>query len=372
MKSINVMHVIEELGVGGAERVVANYIKYHDTSCYIPQVCTLKGGGPFADEIISSNYKVTMLNKKPGLHFRIIRDLKNLIKKENIRVLHLHNPPANNWGIPASFLNRGIISIRTEHNIFYKDRVMKGYPFVNALLGLFNSRIICVSNQVKRTHLQKDWLNRKKYITIYNGIEGEAYKKDYDLKSLRREFGINDGQPIVGKIASLSKQKAHTNYFECVKMVLKKIPDAVFLVVGDGNLRDELKSRCEQMGLNKKIVFTGNRKDIPAILNMLDVFVLSSDWEGFPMTILEAMAAARPCVVTDVGGNREAVIESLTGFLVPPKNPSALAERIIEVLLDPNLSHYMGQAGRERFEAEFTVRKMVAETEQIYNQCLGV
>lgn len=368
--AINVMHVIQELNVGGAERVVANYVKHHDRAQFMPQVCAISEGGAVADEIESYGVKVTVLGKKPGLDLCVLPKLRHLLRSENIKILHLHNPPANNWGVPASILNNGIVTVRTEHNVFYKGRVVWGYPAINSILGFFNKKIITVSDEVKRSHFKKDFLFRKKYITIYNGIEGVLYNKQMDISHLRKELNIKTGVQIVGKIASLSKQKAHGNFLNAASLILKDVPDTIFLVVGDGKLRREVEGRAIELGIRNHIIFTGVRKDIPELLNLMDVFVLSSDWEGLPMTILEAMAAGRPCVVTDVGGNREAVIDGETGFLVPPQNPDALAKSIIRLLKDKDMSKRFGERGQARFEKEFTVEMMVSKTEELYRQYL--
>jgi glycosyltransferase involved in cell wall biosynthesis len=212
---------------------------------------------------------------------------------------------------------------------------------------------------------------RKKYITIYNGIEGDIYKGNFDVSYLRHEFGIEPNQPVVGIIASLSKQKAHGIFLKCAEIILKKIPEARFLIIGDGQLRDMLERQSNDMGLQERVIFTGVRHDIPELLNFINVFTLSSDWEGFPMTILEAMAAGKPCVVTDVGGNREAIMDGVTGFLVPKQDPMALAEKIVKLLIDKRLSQNLGEEARRRFEKEFNVQSMVSKTEQVYLECLG-
>lgn len=371
-KQIKVMHVIQELNVGGAERVVANYVKNHDRAMFTPQVCAISEGGAVADEIEACGVKVTVLGKRPGLDLSVIGRFRKLVADEGVKILHLHNPPANNWGVPASLLNHGVVTVRTEHNVFYKGRIVRGYPVINMALGMFNSKIITVSEQVKKSHLAKDFLNRKKYVTVYNGIEGGIYKKHYDTDRIRHELAIPSGSPVIGKIASLSRQKAYPVFLMCAAAVLKKRPDAVFLAIGGGKLKQELESARDAMGLGGKVIFTGIRHDIPMLLQLMDIFMLSSDWEGLPMTVLEAMASSRPCVVTDVGGNREAVIDGETGIITPPGDPDALATAVLGLLENKKLMKRMGEKGRERFENNFTVESMVAKTESIYLRALGI
>lgn len=371
MAAMKVLHVIESMGVGGAERVVANYIKYHDRAQFHPQVCTLKQGGETADELRARQVTVHSLHKKDGLDLHVLTALRRVIHDEGIRIVHLHNPPANNWGVPATLLNRHVVNVRTEHNVFYRGRIMPGYPLINMLLGYFNDRILAVSDQVRISHMGKDPLCRRKYRTVYNGIDSEIYGKPCDGSVLRNELGLLEGSRIIGVVASLTKQKRLDLFLHSVRLLVQKHPDLSALIIGDGTLKGELATLSTSMGLANTVRFLGNRKDVPRLMQLMNVFVLSSDWEGLPMTIIEAMASRTPCVVTDVGGNREAVLDGQTGFLVPPRDPEAMAGKIAELLEDADLAAHFGEGGFQRFQMMFTASGMVTKTEQIYREVLA-
>ncbi|MBW1613078.1 MAG: glycosyltransferase [Deltaproteobacteria bacterium] len=161
-------------------------------------------------------------------------------------------------------------------------------------------------------------------------------------------------------------EKGFEYLVETLPDVLREYPDARFLIVGEGPLRDKLKVKSEELSVEDKVVFTGFRSDIKEILSAVDLLVVPSLLEGFPMVTLEAMAMAKPIVATNIDGITEQITDGVTGILVPPKDPSALAKAIIRALTNKELARSMGLSAREKVELEFSVEKMVAETERVY------
>ena len=153
--------------------------------------------------------------------------------------------------------------------------------------------------------------------------------------------------------------------------MLNDIPGAQFLIVGDGATRAELETLCAQLDLGNNVHFAGARKDIHQLLRAIDVFTLSSTKETFPIAVLEAMACARPVVCTDVGGTSEAVEDGVSGYLVPPKDPTQLAARLTELLSNPELARRMGEAGRRRIEADYSLERSVQATERAFEEILN-
>lgn len=151
---------------------------------------------------------------------------------------------------------------------------------------------------------------------------------------------------------------------------MKKLTEGIVLMVGDGELRPQVEEYIGRHGLEERLRLLGQRGDIPQILAASDIFVLSSDWEGLPYTIIEAMMSGLPVVATRVGGVPELVENEVTGFIVPPKNPQALAKGLQRLLDDPELRHRMGQLGREKALREFTLDRMLRETERVYEEVL--
>jgi glycosyltransferase involved in cell wall biosynthesis len=370
MKKVNVLHLIYSLEVGGAEKVIYHYADIlRKDLIFNPIVCAIRKRGPIAEEIASLGVKVVDIQDsyRIGTFFRLIK----LILKEDIKIIHAHNPMPNIIGVPAAILTGMRKVIRTEHNIFYNGRVSRWYPILNALLGLYNYRIIAVSDMVRDSHIRKDPFSKGKYLTIYNGIKSHL-NGAWDRSHYYHTFGIQEGSKVVGIIASFTNQKGHRYFIEMAEILAGEFDQLSFLLIGDGPLRPQIEQMIKTKGLNNRITLTGIRNDIPALLQFLDIFVLSSLWEGFPMTIIEAMAAGKPIVVTDVGGNREAVIDGLIGYLVPPADSKALAEAVRKILLDESLASAMGSEGKRRFEKEFVAERMVEKTREIYKQSLGI
>jgi glycosyltransferase involved in cell wall biosynthesis len=341
MKRIKVFHIVYSLQLGGAESVVTNYALHHNRRIYEPVVVALTEGGPLHEDLQAAGVKTYILGKRVGFDPRVIFKLARIMREEGVEIVHVHTPLANNWGVPAALLSRVRTVIRTEHGLIRRERQF--YVFVNAILGLFNRRILAVSNRAKEVHVTRDPLSRRKYMTVYNGIDVGRYQNARDTTLLRTELGLPEGTPVVGIIGSLIPLKGHRDFLKMAELIARTRGEVRFLVVGEGPLRHELESMARTRGLGDRVIFTGARRDIPELLSLMDVFVLSSWSEAHPLTILEAMAAGKPVVATDVGGNPESVVHGETGFTVPPEDGEKLFEKVKKL-------------------------KMVAETEAIYEE----
>jgi glycosyltransferase involved in cell wall biosynthesis len=167
-------------------------------------------------------------------------------------------------------------------------------------------------------------------------------------------------------VARLDEQKGHRYLLEAAV----EIPEAVFVLVGDGPERAALEKQVHQLKLEDRVLFFGFRNDIQNWLSACDLFVLPSLYEGLPIAVLEAMAAGKPVIATDIPGNREAVVDGLTGCLVAPQDPRSLAVAIRSLLADSALRKRMGQAGREIVSQKFSMKEMVRQVTEVYTECL--
>jgi glycosyltransferase involved in cell wall biosynthesis len=188
---------------------------------------------------------------------------------------------------------------------------------------------------------------------------------------LRASLGIPAEAKTIGVVARLIAYKGHRFFLQACQEIKRRHPRATFLLIGDGPEAGSLAALSRQLGLQEAVRFLGTRSDIPQLLSLLDVVALPSLEEGFPNVVLEAMAAGKPVVATRVGGTPEAVIHRETGLLVPPKDPRALADAILEVLDDPQRANAMGQAGCERVRKAFDLSRMVQEIEALYEELIA-
>lgn len=371
-KKISVMHVIYSLDAGGAEAVVANFAKYHNNNIFRYIICVISGGEFYKNEIIKSKAKFYNLAKSKNLiNFCFLIKFIRIIKNEKVCILHLHNLSPSFWGTLAGLISGVKVILRTEHNILLegKNCEKKLKNFCRRWLGIFQKRIICVSNQVLASHTEKDKIFRKKYIKIYNGIDISKFSNK-SCVDYRKQFHLPKDSTLIGKVARLTDQKGHEYILEAAKIIIERNPKVFFLIIGDGPKKQKLIKLAESMNLLNNVLFIGKRADVPNILKSIDIFVLSSLWEGFPMTIIEAMASGLPIIVTDVGGNSEAVKNGTNGILIPPKNSKELANAVFKLLENIELRKKMGKKSREIVTKKFTALQMVKKTENQYLKLL--
>jgi glycosyltransferase involved in cell wall biosynthesis len=203
---------------------------------------------------------------------------------------------------------------------------------------------------------------------IHNGVDLQRYDETVPCCTLPEEYGMEPGSQIVGVVARLEPEKGHPTLFEAWPAVLRAVPDAYLLIVGEGSRRDALEALARELRIAHRVVFTGRRDDVPAVTAALDVAVLPSYREAQGLTILEAMALSRPVVASNVGGIPEMVEDGVTGLLVPPHDADALAAAIIRLLTDHPYADTLGRAGHDLVHERFCVEIMVEAVESIYDE----
>jgi len=363
---INVLYIIWSLGLGGAEQVVINLAKGLDRNRFQPFICCLNDEGLFADELKAKGIKVFALKKKSGIDLAVIGQIKEIITQNYIHVVHTHLWGANLWGRIAGIL-AGRPVVITEHNV---DVWKKWYHKVaDYCLVWFTAKVCVVSERVKKFYHQRVRLPIKKIEVVYNGIDPmpvSAAREDLDR--LRQDLHLKKGVPVVVNIGRLVEAKANHIFIKAVRVLLKRDISVQALIVGDGPLMEQLQQGNLDLIHEGKIVFAGLRKDVPAILDLADISVLSSTREGFSIVVLECMAKGIPFVATDVGGNSEQIVDGQTGFLVPRGDIRALADAIEKVLKNPTLKASMGEASKKIIREKFSLERMVQQMERIYQE----
>ena len=365
---VKVMHVVESLQAGGAERVVSEYAKWHDRSRYEPEVCCVLSAGPFADSVCASGVPVHVLARKSKFDIGVVFRLARIIRRGRFDVVHNHNFASLAAGLPASILARTKVVVRTEHNVL-RGRV-PGRHHASRVAVLREDAQIAVSDAVRRSHTDCGRIRPARFVTILNGIDEERLAPTTDRASMRRALGLPDDAIVCLNIGSLTPQKNRHSLLDAAAQ-LADIEELRVLIVGSGPEEEELKRRTSELGLSERVLFLGQRLDIPDLLAASDVFVLSSDWEGLPITILEAMASGVPCVSTAVGGIPEALTDGVNGLIVEPGDPTALAGGLRRLACDAELRGRLAGAARGEFERRFTARHMVRQTEALYDLALS-
>jgi glycosyltransferase involved in cell wall biosynthesis len=215
--------------------------------------------------------------------------------------------------------------------------------------------------------LERDGIARDRVEVVHDGVNVAAIDKQPVLDA-HAAFWLPHGAPLVGNVAALAPHKGQRHLVAAAARVIRKFPDARFLIVGDGELRDPLERQVKTLGLERHVFLTGFREDALALMKSLDIFVMSSLTEGLGSAILEAMTCEKPVVGTRTGGIPEAVVDGVTGLLVPPRDEAALAAAIGRLLGDPDLRQSYGRAGRARVERAFSVDRLVEGTARVYSE----
>jgi glycosyltransferase involved in cell wall biosynthesis len=234
-------------------------------------------------------------------------------------------------------------------------------------------RIICVSEAVRQVVLEREGVPADRTVVIRNGIAlpGGAPPAE-DLSAARSELGFGPHHRIVGMVANLEHAVKGARFFvEALPLIVGKVPEARFVVLGEGRERASLQARARELGVGDRVVFAGFRPDVRRFYPVFDVSVLTSLSEGLSITILESMSFGVPVVATRVGGNPELVRHGESGFLVPPKDVEAFADAVVRVLEDPALARKLGARGREIVERDFTLEAVATRYAALYRDVLG-
>jgi glycosyltransferase involved in cell wall biosynthesis len=203
---------------------------------------------------------------------------------------------------------------------------------------------------------------------VYNGVDLERYDNQEACCTLHEEYGMEPGSQIVGVVARLEPEKGHPTLLEAWPAVLRAVPSAYLLIVGEGTRRAAIESKARELRIAHRVVFTGRRDDVPAVTAALDVAVLPSYREAQGMVILEAMALSRPVVASNVGGVPEMIEDGVTGLLVPPRDAEALAAAIVRLLTNHPLADTLGRAGHDMVHDRFCIELMVSVIASIYDE----
>ena len=293
-----------------------------------------------------------------------------LIRRESPQIVHTHLFKSDFHGRLAARIAGVPVVVSTLHSIdpWAQERSLgRLYGWT----ARFADRVIAVSEDVRRFHAAHTGIPEEKLVTIENGVDIHRFAGlESAGRSVRKELDIDNAALVFGVVGRLTPPKDHSTFLKAAALILQKAPQARFLLVGEGPLRKDLELQAQEIGLGNALIFTGLRKDIPAVLAAVDVLVFSSLWEGLPVALLEGMAAARPVVATAVGGIPEVVLPDKSAILVPPGDADALAQACLRLSSDSATRHSMGQAGLERVVARYSIDAMIDRTAALYAKLL--
>ncbi|MHA7816381.1 MAG: glycosyltransferase [Pseudohaliea sp.] len=368
--SARILHVTFDMGIGGTEQVIRNLVLAADASRYAMSVFCLEAPvGAFGERLQAAGIDVTAHGRRPGLDGGLVRALRRHLREQRIDLLHCHQYTPWAYGVLAA-LGTGVPVVFTEHGRFHPDRRSRKRRFVNPLLARRTARVTAISQATARALVDYEYLPAGRVEVVYNGI-GELDVPAETARAARERYHIPPQAPLLGTIARFDPIKNHPMLLRAFAQVLGTQPDARLLMVGDGPERPRTEALAAELGIADRVVFTGFEPEPAALLAAMDLFLLPSLSEGTSMTLLEAMALGKPCVVTDVGGNPEIVIDGETGRVTPSDDAGAFADALTGLLADPARREAMAGAAKARFATEFTSARMAERYAAIYDDILG-
>lgn len=299
---------------------------------------------------------------------RAVWHVYRALKREKVEILNTHSS-VDSWA--ASFAGRlaGIAIVRTRH----LSVPLRRNPFTKLLYSKLCDRIVTMGEAVRQLLIREAGVKPSKVISVPTGIDLEQFDSFRGGgEAVREELGIAKDIPLIGIVAVLRSWKGHRFFLEAVPLVLEKVPPARFLIVGEGPQQRNIQRWIEEMGLEETVVMTGHREDVPEVLAALDVVVsASTQAEGVPQSLVQALAMEKPVVATDVGGVGEIIRDRETGLLVPPANPKAMAEATLAILSDPEAARALGRRGRGLVERSYSLERMLDQVEAVYQDLIA-
>jgi glycosyltransferase involved in cell wall biosynthesis len=322
-------------------------------------------GAPLAASARSEDLDVVEMRMRGEADLAAMCRLARLIRSRRCDIVHMHTSHAHTLGCFASlFARRGVrvVSRRVDFSIVKN-------PFSRLKYRWGVDRYVAISDAVKAV-MVADGVAAERIAVVHSGVDISRFDSVEANEQMREDLKLQPGQPVIGNVAHLAKHKGHRCLLDAVPEIIKEFPDAKFMIVGDGELRADLERQVAGLGIEGSVIFTGFRKDVPRLLSLFDLFVMASHMEGLCTSVMDAMAARVPAVVTDAGGLPELVRNEVSGLVVPAKDPAALALAIVRLLRNREEAARFAAAARRTVEEKYSVDAMVEGNIRVYDDLL--
>lgn len=356
------------LNIGGAEKVHYEIVRHLDNSVFTKKLCCLYGPGTIGKILIEEGADLSHSLMKNKYDMIGIYNFFRLIKKERPDLLCIQSLPLTLFlGFICGKILKVPSIVAVVHDMIESNKWTSFKSgLVNKLIMHRLDKIIVVSEARMNSLIKEYNLKPEKLILIHNSIDTQRFVNLKDGNGFRREIGVSDGDKIIGMVGRLVYEKAYDIFLRSARKINERMPNSKFLVIGDGKERKNLEILASSLGIRDRVIFLGERQDIPRLIALFDVAVLSSRIESFPVALLEYMAASRPIVATDVGGNSEIILHGETGYLVPSEQPEALAKAVVELFNDRRKAEEMGRLARKTAENRFSLERMMSKMEKFF------
>ena len=344
----NILFIVRTMGQGGTENVVLQLCEI--LSDKVNKIVVCSSGGVHEKKLQEMGIKHYMIpdiaSKNPMDMLKSCRSIKNVINEEQITIVHSHHRMAAFYAELVA--PKSVVKVANAHNTFSDKKKL-------TQLAYRNTKVIAVGEMVKKNLTKYFDISEEQVHVIHNAV------KPFDGKIIPVEILYKEhanGNVLIGNIGRLSEQKGMTYFIEAAEITTRTHPEARFVIVGDGEEKEKLHAQVRARGIQDKVLFLGYRNDIQNVMSQLDFIVLSSLWEGLPLTPIEAYSVGKTVVGTAVDGTPEIIRDSVDGYLVESRNSVQLAEKMNELIENPEMRESMGIQAMKRYQEEFSFEKL--------------
>lgn len=372
---LGVVALVDRLVQGGAERIAAEIAIRLDPERFASTLCVTRWSDPghaAAPDVpeqlraaaAAAGVRFLGLARRATWDLAAWRPLVAHLRGGGVQVVHGHMLGSNVWAVVLGRAAGVPVVVAHEHSWSFDGR--PGRRLLDRhLIARGSDAVIACSDADRRRMIEIEGIAASDVVLLRNGIDPRAPTPGRDV---RRELGIAADAPVVGTVATLRPEKRLDMLLRAVALLRRQHPDVRVIIAGDGPERGRLEALVAQLGLAGAAMLLGRRADVPDVLQAIDVAANCSDFEGSPLSVLEYMEAARPVVAGSVGGLPELIEDGVHGVLVAPRDPSALANGLHELLADPQRRRRMGEAARRRRREHFSLDVMVADVQELYER----
>lgn len=365
--ALDILHVVENLERGGLERMVIDLVGVQHAAGHRCRAICLFQPGALAGELEAQGIPVDACRKRGGFDLAAVRRLRGWLRATPGAVVHTHNANAHYHTVAAALGLPIARLINTRHGMGAAQPRSRGeWLYRRAMRRTDTVAAVCEAARARFS--QQGVSPRGRLLSVPNGIRIDRFSPATEERraALCSDLGLAPGTRIIGTVGRLNPVKDQATLLRAFARLHDEFADTALVLVGDGALRPALEAQAAALGIVHAVRFLGDRSDVRELLQGFDIFALSSLSEGYSMALLEASASGLPIVATDVGGNREIVVDGRNGRLVPPARDDALAEAFATLLRDPAGAVAMGRAGRDWALREASIETMAGRYDALY------
>ena len=362
MHKIRIIHLIHQLGAGGAENGIINLANHIDRQRFEMAICAFVGKGSQTHRLGTDRIELFELNKRAGNDLKLPFLLFRLFRKWRPDIVHTHAWGTLCEGVLAAKVARIPIIIHGEHGTIQQTKRTR---YIQKSVWRMTDRVLSVSKYHAQKLARTVGFPVQRITVLPNGVDSDRFQRG----NRGRSFVRKADDILIGTVGRLVPVKNQMVLIDAFSKLCNQDFNIKLIIVGDGPLRHQLQTVAKDTGCADRIEFLGRRSDVPEIMRAMDIFVLSSYSEGMSNTILEAMSSGLPVVATAVGGNPELVLNGKTGLLVPTNDPEKLERALCLLIRHEEMRKEMGMRGRERVKKYFSLRGMIDNYEKLYLQC---